>query len=67
MTRNKFNAAIARREVTLKRLRALLAAERRLNNALSNMAFLPASQQRAAHLKELRQATTVRRKLMEDA
>ena len=63
MTRNKFTAAITRRETTLKRLRALLAAERRVTNALSNLAFLPAAQQNAAHLKELRQATTIKRRL----
>jgi len=66
MTRNKFNAAITRREATLQRYKALLAAERRLNTALSNMAFLPAAQQKPAHLKELRKATTIKRKLMED-
>lgn len=67
MTRNRAQAFIARREANLQRLKALLAAERRLNTALSNLAFLPAAQQKAAHLKELKKATTIKRKLMEDA
>lgn len=65
MTRNKFNAAIAKREANLQRLTKLLSAERQLNTALSNMAFLPATQQKPAHLKELRKATTIKRKLTE--
>ena len=65
MTRNKFTAAIAKREATLQRYKALLSAERRLNTALSNLAFMP--QQRAAHLKELRKATTIKLKLTENA
>lgn len=65
MTINRAKAAIAKREANLQRLKALLAAERRLNTALSNLAFLPT--QKAAHLKELRKATTIKRKLMDGA
>lgn len=65
MTLNQAKYAIAKREATLQRYKALLSAERRLNTALSNLAFMP--QQRAAHLKELRKATTIKRKLTEDA
>ena len=65
MTLNQAKAFIVKREATLRRLKAQLAAERRLNNALSNLAFLPT--QKAAHLKELREATTIKRKLVERA
>ncbi len=65
MTRNQAKAFIVKREATLRRLKAQLAAERRLNNVLSNLAFLPT--QKAEHLKELRKATTIKRKLLEEA
>jgi len=65
MTIKQAHYAIAKREANLQRLKALLAAERRLNTALSNLAFTPT--QKAAHLKELKKATTIKRKLMGDA
>jgi len=65
MTRNNYRALAERRLETIKRLTKQLQAEKRLNNALSKLAYQPKDKQNPARLKEVKKSTTIRRKLME--
>ena len=63
MTRNRYKTLAAHRLATIRQLRMRLAAEQHLNDALSRLAF--GAKQEPARLKEVRRATTRRRKLLE--
>jgi hypothetical protein len=62
----KFRIMANARKKTIQRLTKELSAEKRLNNALSRLAFAPADKQKAGVMKELRRCTTIRRKVAEE-
>lgn len=63
MTRDQYRSLAERRLATIHRLTKQLQAERRVNNAITKMAFSP--KQNPSVLKEVRKSTTIRRKAME--
>lgn len=63
MTRDKYRRRSECYAAAIKRLTKQLAAEKRLNAALSNLAFLPKDQQNPVKLKELAKATAAQKKL----
>jgi predicted DNA-binding protein (MmcQ/YjbR family) len=63
MTRGVLQTANSRHRATAAQLRKLLAAEVRVNNALSNIVFAPVANQNKESLIELKKASTVRDKL----
>lgn len=61
MTRNQYKTVSERRLATIQILKKRLAAEQRLNNALSQLAFLPLERQNPAIIQAVKRATDLKR------
>lgn len=64
MTRGHYKSLAERRLAQIKHLQKELKAEKRLTNALSRLEFHP--KQNPARLKEVKKATTIKRKVTEE-